>query len=55
MTSWTEILASGLTEKGRSMFGVSGLSFWDGATMSKNRHRRWIRPVVLVALPLTGE
>jgi len=37
------------------MFGVSGLNFLDGATMSKKRHSLWIRPLVLAALPSTGE
>ena len=55
MTSWTESFLSGLIEKGRSMFGVSGLKFLDGATRSKKRHSLWIPPFVLAALPSTGE
>jgi hypothetical protein len=55
MTSWTESFFSGLMEKGRSMFGVSGLNFWEGATRSKKRHSRTRDPLVEAALTSLGE
>ena len=55
ITSWTEIGLSGLTEKGKSMFGVSGLRLRDGATRLKKRHNLALRPSLLTALPSAGE
>ena len=47
--------ASGWIENGRSMLGVPGLNCFDGATRSKNRHRRPLEPNELCALNSDGQ